>query len=321
MYKKIILIILTFVLMMNLLIGVIYATDDINIQEGESVNETEATQVIETPKNDSKDIKQEVKKSGRQYYILFAIIVFIVSIIIIEKKSCIKNLIRYVLTILILYYIYIKAIINDKNIWILTGIVSFLIVTMNILIKEGIHRKSFSEVISILSTSFICGFIVFIIGSNTNVIGMYKSNLSNNIILGMAVTIFLGIFIDIVPRIISRLDLEKDKAQDIDWKEQFKIGVIVGKEVISEKINVLFLLFAGITLIPMCYYLKNGYKLNDILNIDEIFLIGIIIFIGNIGLIISVPITSFFYAILNRKKTIYKTVSDNKIDGKRSLKL
>ena len=88
MYKKIILIILTFVLMMNLLIGVIYATDDINIQEGESVNETEATQVIETPKNDSKDIKQEVKKSGRQYYILFAIIVFIVSIIIIEKKSC-----------------------------------------------------------------------------------------------------------------------------------------------------------------------------------------------------------------------------------------
>ena len=82
MYKKIILIILTFVLMMNLLIGVIYATDDINIQEGESVNETEATQVIETPKNDSKDIKQEVKKSGRQYYILFEIIVFIVSIII-----------------------------------------------------------------------------------------------------------------------------------------------------------------------------------------------------------------------------------------------
>jgi uncharacterized membrane protein len=43
--------------------------------------------------------------------------------------------------------------------------------------------------------------------------------------------------------------------------------------------------------------------------------------VGNIGLVLSVPITSIVYAMFNRKKTIYKTVSDNKIDGKRSLKL
>ena len=42
---------------------------------------------------------------------------------------------------------------------------------------------------------------------------------------------------------------------------------------------------------------------------------------GTIGVILTVPITSIIYACINRNKTIYKTVSENKIEGKRSLKI
>ena len=40
-----------------------------------------------------------------------------------------------------------------------------------------------------------------------------------------------------------------------------------------------------------------------------------------IGIIISIPITSSLYALINGQKTKYKTTSENKIDGKRSLKI
>ena len=141
------------------------------------------------------------------------------------------------------------------------------------------------------------------------------------IIFGSATISLLGVFMDIISRITLRLDSEKDKAQDVVWKEQFKIGVNIGKEFISEKINMLILVFGGIILLPVCVYLQKGYTFIEILNLESVFVICIIAFIGTIGLVLSVPITSFIYAMFNRKKTIYKTVSENKLDGKRSLKI
>ena len=39
------------------------------------------------------------------------------------------------------------------------------------------------------------------------------------------------------------------------------------------------------------------------------------------GVVYTVPITSFVYAVLNKDQVIYKKVSDNKLNGKRSLKI
>ena len=80
-------------------------------------------------------------------------------------------------------------------------------------------------------------------------------------------------------------------------------------------------MFVGIVFIPICIYMNMGYGIFEILKNEQIFIIFVIAFIGNIGLLLSVPITSLIYAMFNRKKTIYKTISDNKIDGKRSLKI
>ena len=55
--------------------------------------------------------------------------------------------------------------------------------------------------------------------------------------------------------------------------------------------------------------------------ITEIFKYLIILVVAGIGILLSVVVTSGVYAFLNKRKTIYKTVSDNKLDGKRSLKL
>lgn len=55
--------------------------------------------------------------------------------------------------------------------------------------------------------------------------------------------------------------------------------------------------------------------------ITEIFKYVLILIVSCIGILLSVIVTSVVYAFLNKRKTVYKTVSDNKLDGKRSLKL
>ena len=42
---------------------------------------------------------------------------------------------------------------------------------------------------------------------------------------------------------------------------------------------------------------------------------------GSMGVVYTVPITSFVYSVLNKDQVIYKKVSDNKLNGKRSLKI
>lgn len=300
MKKKVILIIGIFLLMMNLLIGVIYATED-----------------------------GVASEHGREYYILGAFAIFIVFLVIVAKKASLKILLRVIITMFILSVIYVNGIANKMNIVILTSLVMFLIAFANIFIKEGIHKKSFSELVSVMVTSLIVGITIYVICIITGIKLSYKDEVldlaelanTRGLIFGMVTIGLLGIYMDIISRITLKLDEEKNKTEDITWKAQFKDGISIGKELISEKVNMLLLIFAGITLLPVCMYVSNGYKIIEILNVNPVFLMCIIAFVGNVGLVLSVIVTSFVYAMFNRKKTIYKTTSDNKIDGKRSLKL
>lgn len=113
----------------------------------------------------------------------------------------------------------------------------------------------------------------YVIGTACKVDKIYEINISQNIIYGMATIIFLGIFLDIISKIIYILDEQKDKTQDVEWKEQFKIGVDVGKELIIERLNGVFLIFAGIVLITVCINMLKGYSILEILNLSKCFII------------------------------------------------
>lgn len=263
---------------------------------------------------------------AKENFIFGSIIIFLILLVIIERKSSIKIILRAALTIIALYCIYAKGVLNNVSLAFLTILVVFLISFINIFIKEGLHRKSFAQLMSVIVTTLMTGVLILIICKIAGSHILYKDDaLESNKISGMefsiSVVAMLGIFIDIISRITNKIDSEKDKTTDVNWKDQFKVGMLAGRELISEKINMLFLIFAGITLLPICMYISNGYTISQILNIDYVFFSCLVAFIGNIGLVLSIPITSIIYALFNRKKTVYKTVSENKIDGKRSLKI
>ena len=123
-------------------------------------------------------------------------------------------------------------------------------------------------------------------------------------IFGIYSIAILGIFMDIISNIISNLDEKKDKTLYI-----------------GEKINIIILIVLSILLFPIAMNINNNMSFIQICSQSEIFVCFLSLIISGIGVVISVPVTSCIYACLNRKKIIYKTVSENKVDGKRSLKL
>lgn len=248
-------------------------------------------------------------------------------LILLERLHAIKILIRLFLSLAIMYG-YIRSILDGKSIVLFSIYVTIGLTIINTFIKNGVHKESFSELLSILITSGVTSVIIFFICKSTN-LKIYKNEImsfnglkkSENAMFGVFMIATLGIYMDIVSRIIFRLDNEKDKTVDTPWKEQFKQGIELGRKYISEKINMIVLILLSVSIFPICISINKGMNITEICNDHKIFAYALIAIVANIGLVLSVPITSIVYASFNRKKTIYKTVSENKIDGRRSLKL
>ena len=85
--------------------------------------------------------------------------------------------------------------------------------------------------------------------------------------------------------------------------------------------NTLILAYVGGSITLILLFMACNMNIQEILNKEAIAEEVISAIAGSMGVVYTVPITSFVYAILNRNKTVYKTTSENIIDGKRSLKL
>jgi len=250
-----------------------------------------------------------------------------VLLIALEKLQSIKIILRIALSLIIIYG-YIQAIINGLSIVLFSTVTTVLLVAVNVLIKNGFKRRTITEIISVVITSGITSLVVFFICKNEN-LKMYQDEIlifnglkkTENVMFSVFLIGTVGIYMDIVSRVIFRLHEQKDQTVDMPWKEQFKQGMEIGKKYIGEKINTMFLVLIVVALLPICVSLNKDISISDAINQPDIFSYFLITIVANIGIVISAPITAICYATINRKKTIYKTTSENKIDGKRSLKL
>ena len=126
---------------------------------------------------------------------------------------------------------------------------------------------------------------------------------------------------DVGMSIASSLDELKNKNREITWKELFKSGMNIGGDMIGTMTNTLILAYVGGALNIILLFLACDMSLTEIVNKESIATDAISAIAGSMGVVFTVPITSIVYALMNKDKTHYKTKSDNKIDGKRSLKL
>ena len=126
---------------------------------------------------------------------------------------------------------------------------------------------------------------------------------------------------DVGMSIASSLDEIKQKNPEITWKELFKSGMNIGRDVIGTMTNTLILAYVGSSLTLILLFLVCNMNLYEILNKETIAEEVVTAIAGSMGVVYTVPITSFIYSILNKDRLVYNKVSENKINGKRSLKI
>lgn len=269
----------------------------------------------------------------RNSYLLIMFLLFLLSVFVIGGIQGIKAIAGLLVTIFAVYFILIKGIYSGLDpIWTSIGTCVFIILTTFIIIG-GISKKIMTAAIGTLGGVILAGIVATIFnylcrmsGAGEDAIQLSVSmttmtfNFKDLLFAGIIVSA-LGACMDVGMSIASSLDEIKSKNPEITYKELFKSGMNIGKDVIGTMTNTLILAYVGGSITLILLFLACNISFVDIVNKETIAQEVISAIAGSMGVVYTVPITSFAYAVLNKDKTIYRTVSENKVDGKRSLKI
>lgn len=269
----------------------------------------------------------------RYNYIYAMVIIFLFSIILVGGKKGIKAIIGLIITILAVWFILIKLIFAGYNAILMSIVTCAVIIVLTFFVIGGINKKVITAAIGTLGGVISAGIVASIFSHLAELSGACEDaiqlsmnmqtatfNFRDLIFAGIVISA-LGACMDVGMSIASSLDEIKNKTKDISWKELFKSGMNIGRDVIGTMTNTLILAYVGGALKLILLFMACNMPITEILNKETIVEEIISAIAGSMGVVYTIPITAFVYAFLNRKKTIYKTTSENLIDGKRSLKI
>lgn len=237
------------------------------------------------------------------------------------------------LTIVLIYFILVKRIFAGDNAIITAIITAMLIIGGTFLVIGGMSKKILTAAIGTLGGVMTAGLTALFFNNLAKMSGACEDaiqlsinmstinfNFRDLLFVGIIISA-LGACMDVGMSIASSLDEIKMKNPDITWKELFKSGMNIGRDVIGTMTNTLILAYVGGSLTLILLFMACNMGFTEILNKETIAEQVIAAIAGSIGVVYTVPITSFVYSVLNKDRVIYNKTSENKINGKRSLKI
>lgn len=270
----------------------------------------------------------------RAPYIIWMFILFLTIVVVVGGKKGVKAILGLIYTILLIYFLMVKGIFGGDNA-IKNSVFSSILIIIGsfIIIGDGVNKKILTAAIGTFGGVLSAGIFALIFNNLAKLTGAGEDaiqlsinmasinfNFRQLLFAGIIVSA-LGACMDVGMSIASSLDEIKMKTPDITWQELLKSGMNIGRDVIGTMTNTLILAYVGGSLTLILLFMASDMNLYEILNKETIAEQIISAIAGSIGVVCTVPITSFVYSVLNRDRVVYKKTSENKVNGKRSLKI
>ena len=297
--------------------------------------ELEVGDKVEVQITEDKDgnVTATINDVVRSNKIVFVFVVFLLSVVIIGGKKGLKAMISLIITLVMVFFFIIIRISNGSNAVLLSVLVSAATIFITFVILDGLNKKTLSASLGAFGGVIIAGIITSIFNNSAKMTGAYEDairlsvNMSKvnfnflDVLFAGVLVAALGACMDIAMCIVTGLNDLKMRDSEVTWKELFKEGMEIGKNNIGTMVNTLILAFLGGTLSLVLLFSATDMRFMEILDKEAIAEQVITAIAGSIGVVYTVPITSIIFSLMNKDKIIYKRVTDNRVDGKRSLKL
>lgn len=262
---------------------------------------------------------------GRDRYLIWLGIFFFISLILIGGKRGIRSILALLIICLGCIFVMIPAIINGMSPVLAAILVCVFAIIVTLIIVHGFTKKSIAAAIGAVSGVLVAGILVMIMNSlmhMTGITGEESMNLAlagdsiineinlRGMLFAAIVISILGGTIDVGISIASSLDELHKKAPDLTGAELMTSGISIGVDIMGASLNTLILAFIGgalhLLLLFSIYNFQTVMILNDELIVSEL----LRAMAGSIGLLFTVPITSFVASIMMCKGKFGKLTPD-----------
>lgn len=246
-----------------------------------------------------------VKDVNRLPVIFFFIFLFIVVVLFFLGKKGVRSLLGLFGSFFVILYVLIPSLLNGYPPIITSIIVATIILFLAIYLTHGFNRVSTVAFTGTVLAVIVTGILAYLGVLFSNLTGLvteesFYLNLNTKgtlnftgLLLGGIMIGVLGVLDDIAVTQSAVVRELYDSAPHLSRREVYKKALNVGKEHVGALVNTLALAYTGASLPLLLLFSSNNTTGLLVVN-QEIFATEIIrTIVGSIGLILTVPITTF----------------------------
>ncbi|MFT5849635.1 MAG: putative membrane protein [Patiriisocius sp.] len=242
----------------------------------------------------------------RKGALLFLFLIFVGTIVLFGRWQGVRALIALAVSFLAIIFILLPGILNGWNPLFASFMVAGGILFAAIFFTHGFNRESLvaysGTMIAVLLTSFFAVFAVHItdlsgFSSDETIYLNFNTNGALNftaLLLGAFIIGFLGVLDDIAVTQAAVVSELFNSNPNMSRLEVYNRAMRVGREHVGALVNTLVLAYTGVSLPLLLYFNLGPSNFATSINL-EIFATEIVrIIVGSVGLVLTVPIVTFF---------------------------
>lgn len=245
--------------------------------------------------------------------LVLSLILFILLVLIGKKRGLKTYLCFYLNYLLLIIFLFLLKL--GVNATILSLIICILISYISLFFINGNNIKTKSAFISVLITLSIMFILIWTLGNFANIhgftydsadaIGIYYIDVDydmKGVIIGVILICVIGTVIDTAISISTSLNEVYLNNKKITFKELYKSGMNIGRDILSTTINTLFFAFLSGLIAFLFWYYNQSFQF--IINYKIVVRDLCELLFAFIGSIIIIPVTSYVASLklMNIKK-------------------
>lgn len=241
----------------------------------------------------------------RTSILLLLLAIFICLALLITKKQGVNALLSMGFSFSVIFFFILPLILDGMNPLLVSISGIFLIIPISFSLTHGLTHKTISAIIGTVISLITTGFLAALVIHAANITGItteevevlfYSTNqtisLSGILLAGILIGA-LGIFDDVAISQASIVQQLKETSPKLSPSQVFTKAMNVGRDHIASVINTLVLVYTGASLSTLLLFLIYPRPLIVLLNSEIVVIQIVIALVGSIGLILTVPITTY----------------------------
>lgn len=288
--------------------GIILTNDDQKVKVGDKIS------VAHIRKIDGSE-EFYVADFIRVNSLYLLVIAFLAAVVIVGGIRGLRSFVGLVISFVVLIKYIIPKIVEGGDPVFISVTGSLIILVTTLYLAHGISRRTTAAVLGTFFSLIITAVLASVFVGLTKLSGFSSEQASflsmfpgmqvnlKGILLGGIIIGSLGVLDDITISQAACVFELKDANNKLKWKELWIRGLRIGREHIASLVNTLVLAYAGASLpLLLLFTLNGGEPLNVLLNREMMATEVVRTFVGSLGLVAAVPITTAIAAFLSNRK-------------------